>query len=312
MSPATPAVLAVAESNLSRIPSGSHAHALDSSRGRNTGSPEQAACAATWLIARSSRVILSAARRRVAHPAHHAHVVLAQPVAQGGLRGAHIDPLARQQVADPGGPCGAAVPQPVLPFARVGRDHLLGGLVDVPGHDPGHAQRGGGDHLGVICLPGQFLEQPVGEARVPDPVGAQQRGQRRAALRQPARVLHGRGRGLHVGQVDLVLHDLQARVDVAVERSNRAGPAPACRRAAAGSPGVSPRRHPRTPRRPGGPPPPRRWPPARRPRTDPCPPADSYTFRRACAEAADSARAWPPPDPGDSPVPAEPCLIPGS
>jgi hypothetical protein len=40
---------------------------------------------------------------RVAHPAHQAHVVLTQPVAEGGLRGAHIDAVTRQQVADPGG-----------------------------------------------------------------------------------------------------------------------------------------------------------------------------------------------------------------
>ena len=150
-------------------------------------------------------------------------MVLAQPVAQGGLRRAHIDPLARQQVTDPGGPRGAAVPQPALPFVRVGRDDLLGGLVDVPGHDLGHAQRGGGDHLGVICLPGQFLEEPVGEAGVPEPVGAQQRGQRRAALRLPARVLQGRGRGLHGTQVDLVLHDLQAGADVAVDARGEQG-----------------------------------------------------------------------------------------
>ena len=223
MSPSASAVLAAAASNVSRIPSGSQAHALDSSRGRNTGSPAQAACAATWLIACSSRVISSTGARRVARPAHQAHVVLAQPVAQRGLRRAHVDPLARQQVADPGGPGGAAVPQPVLPLLGVGRDHLLGGLVDVPGHDPGHAQRGGADHLGVVRLPSQFREQPVGEARVPDPVGAQQRGQRRAALGQPARVLHGRGRGLHGGQVDPVLHDLQAGVDVAVDARSEQG-----------------------------------------------------------------------------------------
>jgi hypothetical protein len=45
---------------------------------------------------------------------------------------------------------------------------------------------------------------------------AQQRGQRRAALRPPARVFQGRGRSLHGAQVDLVLHDLQASADVAV------------------------------------------------------------------------------------------------
>src|SRR5208282_2468612 len=54
------------------------------------------------------------------------------------------------------------------------------------------------------------------------------------------------------------------------------------------SPGVSPRRHPRTPRRPGGPPPPRHRPSARRPRDDPCPSADSYTFPRACRAASSS------------------------
>lgn len=61
MSLSAPAVLATAASNVSRIPSGSQAHALDSSRGRNTGSPEQAAFPATWLIACSSRVMLSTA-----------------------------------------------------------------------------------------------------------------------------------------------------------------------------------------------------------------------------------------------------------
>ena len=56
-----------------------------------------------------------------------------------------------------------------------------------------------------------------------DPVGAQQHGQRRAALRLPARVFHGRGRGLHVSQVDLVLHDLKAGVDVAVDARTQQG-----------------------------------------------------------------------------------------
>ena len=60
MSGLTPAVLASAESNRSRIPSGSQAHALDSSLGRNTGSPAQAACTATAPTARSSRVSSSA------------------------------------------------------------------------------------------------------------------------------------------------------------------------------------------------------------------------------------------------------------
>jgi len=53
-----PAVLASAASNVSRIPSGSQAHALDTSRGRKTGSGH-AAFPATWLIACSSRVMLS-------------------------------------------------------------------------------------------------------------------------------------------------------------------------------------------------------------------------------------------------------------
>ena len=118
---------------------------------------------------------------------------------------------------------GGPVPQPVLPFGRVGRDDLLGRLVHVPGHDLGHVQRDGGDHLGVICLPGQFSQQPVGEASVPEPVGAQQRGQRRAALSLPARVFHRRGRGLHLRQVDPVLHDLKAGVDVAVDARTEQG-----------------------------------------------------------------------------------------
>jgi hypothetical protein len=69
MSPSAPTVLAPAASNVSRIPSGSHAHALDSSRGKNAGLPEQAACSATWLIACSSRVISSAVA--AASPAQH-------------------------------------------------------------------------------------------------------------------------------------------------------------------------------------------------------------------------------------------------
>ena len=50
-----------AGSNRSRMPSGSQAQALDSSRGRKTGSAPAAVCAAMWLIARSSRVMLSTA-----------------------------------------------------------------------------------------------------------------------------------------------------------------------------------------------------------------------------------------------------------
>ncbi len=64
-----PAVLASAASNVSRIPSGSQAHALDTSRGRNTGSPVQAAFPATWLIACSSRVMSSMAA--AASPVQH-------------------------------------------------------------------------------------------------------------------------------------------------------------------------------------------------------------------------------------------------
>ena len=52
-------MLAAAASNVSLIPSGSQAQALDSSRGTKSGSPPQAVCAATWPIARSSRVMLS-------------------------------------------------------------------------------------------------------------------------------------------------------------------------------------------------------------------------------------------------------------
>jgi hypothetical protein len=58
---------------------------------------------------------------------------------------------------------------------------------------------------------------------VPEPVGAQQRGQRRAALRPTARVFQGRGRGLHGAEVDLVLHDLQAGADVAVDARGEQG-----------------------------------------------------------------------------------------
>ena len=58
MPPSTPAVLAAEASKVSRIPSGSQAHALDTSRGRKTGSG-QAAFPATWLTACSSRVISS-------------------------------------------------------------------------------------------------------------------------------------------------------------------------------------------------------------------------------------------------------------
>jgi hypothetical protein len=64
----TPAA-ASAASNLSRIPSGSQAQAQDSSRGRNTGSPEPAIFPATRLIVCSSRVALSAAA--VASAAQH-------------------------------------------------------------------------------------------------------------------------------------------------------------------------------------------------------------------------------------------------
>jgi hypothetical protein len=69
MSASASAVLADAASNVSRIPSGSQAHALDSSRGRNTGSPAQAAFPATWLTACSSRVTLSTPA--AASPAQH-------------------------------------------------------------------------------------------------------------------------------------------------------------------------------------------------------------------------------------------------
>ncbi len=156
--------------------------------------------------------------RLAAGPADHAQVMLAQPVAQRRLGRGHVDQLAREQVTDPGGPDGAPVPQPVLPLPRVNGDDLLGGLVDVPGHDLGQVHRDGGEHPGVVVrLPGQLTEDPVEEDRVPEPVGPQQRGQRGAALRPSARLLQGGGRGVHVGQVDLVLHDLQARADVAVD-----------------------------------------------------------------------------------------------
>jgi hypothetical protein len=58
---------------------------------------------------------------------------------------------------------------------------------------------------------------------VPDPVGEQQRGQRRAPLRQPACVFHGRGRRLYGGQVDRRPHYLQAGVDVAVDAGDEQG-----------------------------------------------------------------------------------------
>ena len=159
--------------------------------------------------------------RALASPADQADVVLAQPVAKDGLSGGHVDPVALQQLPDPGGPRGVAVPQPVLPFVRIRRDHLFGGLVDVTGDNLGHAQRGGADHLGVIGLLGQLGEQPLGEARVPDPVGAQQRGERCVALSQPARVLDRRGGSFYRGQVDPVLHDLQTCIDIGVDAGSK-------------------------------------------------------------------------------------------
>jgi len=58
---------------------------------------------------------------------------------------------------------------------------------------------------------------------MPDPVGAQQRGQGCCALCQPACIFQGSGRGLHGGQVDPVLHYLQTGVDVTVDaRSEQA------------------------------------------------------------------------------------------
>jgi hypothetical protein len=69
MSSSISALSAAAASNPSRLPSGSQAQALDSSRGRNSGSPWQAAFPATWLIARSSRVISSVVP--AASPAQH-------------------------------------------------------------------------------------------------------------------------------------------------------------------------------------------------------------------------------------------------
>jgi hypothetical protein len=150
-------------------------------------------------------------------------MVLTQPVAQRGLRGAHVAAVTRQQPADPGRPRRVLIPQPVFALLAVGRDHLLGSLVDVGGHDSGHGESGRAYQPGVIGLTGEFPEQQVGEAGMPEPVGAQQGGQRRAALRQAARVLDGRDRGLHSGQVDPVLHDLQARIHVAVDAGSEQG-----------------------------------------------------------------------------------------
>ena len=120
----------------------------------------------------------------------------------------------------------------------------------------------------------------------PEPVSAQQRGQRRAALRPPARVFHRRGRGLHGAQVDLVLHDLQAGADVAVDARGEQRE----HRLVVAQLRDLPQDHLidilRTPRRPGGSPPPRRRPPARRPRDPRCPPADSYTSARLLAAKA--------------------------
>src|SRR2546429_5341094 len=48
-------ISAAAGSNVSRLPSGSQAHPVDSSRGRNTGSLWQPACAATRPTTCSSR-----------------------------------------------------------------------------------------------------------------------------------------------------------------------------------------------------------------------------------------------------------------
>ena len=92
--------------------------------------------------------------RRAGRPAHQAHVILAQPAAQGGFCRAHADPLTGQQVPDPGRPRRVPSPQPALPLPGVGSDHLFGGLVDVPGHDPRQAQRGRDHHLGVTGVLG--------------------------------------------------------------------------------------------------------------------------------------------------------------
>ena len=246
--------------------------------------------------------------RLVARPAHHAHVVLAQPVAQRRLGRAHVDPLARQQVTDAPRPGGAAVPQPVLPLLGVGGDHLLGDLVDVPGYQRGRALHGRGDRLGVDRALGQLPEQPVGEAGVPEPVGAQQRGQRGAALGQAARVLHRRGRGPHRGQVDLVLQDLQAGTHVAVDAGGEQRDDRLVVVAAAGSPAGSACRRPATPRPPGGSPPSRPRPPGLPRPGDPCPPAKHLPSgcrspKPAYAPVSPSAGTLSSSDPGEAGAP---------
>jgi hypothetical protein len=61
----------------------------------------------------------------LAEPAHHADVVLAEPVSQDGLGGIDIDPLAVQQRPDAGGSGRAEVAQPVLLLGFVGGHELF-------------------------------------------------------------------------------------------------------------------------------------------------------------------------------------------
>ena len=136
-------------------------------------------------------------------------MVLPEPVSQDRLGGLQVDPVAAEQRPDPGPPGRAEVAQPVFPLGLVGGHEFLGHPVDVRGEHIRDAQSGRADDRCVVGPSPEFLQAPVLEPGSPDAVGAQQRRNGHAALRQPAGVLLRRRRGVHVLQVDAVLHNVQ-------------------------------------------------------------------------------------------------------
>ena len=136
-------------------------------------------------------------------------MLLPELAAEDGLGGVQVDSLAAQQRQDPGRPGRAQVTDPVLLLGVVGEQDLFRHLVDVSGRDPGEPYPGRADERRVVCSPGKFLQAPVHESGRADAISPQERGDRHPPLREPAGILPCGRRGVHVLQVDAVLHDMQ-------------------------------------------------------------------------------------------------------
>jgi hypothetical protein len=147
------------------------------------------------------------------------------PVSRVAQRGFHLrsaaDP-ARQQLGESLGADGILLPEPALPLHVVGRLDSVTNVVDVGVEQLAQHCRLLREVHDRVAMPSQFVQADDEEPCVAQVVGAPERTEWHAALREPLRELQRPRRGLDEVQVDRLLHQVQKLRHVGLD----AGPQP--------------------------------------------------------------------------------------